>query len=156
MTNNGALPTRYKIQQPLGVPTTDEFEFDAETDELVNISPPPGVPQADVLTYQVEADVPPYSFVDVILNFQPRQPGTLGRVLEFEFEGSDCIERCNVEATSLRIPIYVERRLIDLKCCVANKLYRAAVQGEYSFVDVVVVVVVVVVVFLFFLSLSNL
>ena len=76
MTNNGALPTRYKIQQPIGVPTTDAFEFDAETDELVNLSSPPGIPQLDVLTYQVEADVLPYSFVDVILIFQPRQPGT--------------------------------------------------------------------------------
>jgi hypothetical protein len=53
VTNNGALPTRYKIQQPIGVPTTDEFEFDAETDELVNVPPPPGIPQPDVLTYQV-------------------------------------------------------------------------------------------------------
>tara|TARA_B110000091_G_scaffold204852_1_gene239967 strand:- start:1290 stop:3344 length:2055 start_codon:yes stop_codon:yes gene_type:complete len=126
--NDGALPTKYKIQQPVGVPTTDEFEFDAETDELVNQSPPPGVAQPDVLVYQVEGDVKPYSYVDVVLTFRPRQPGTLGRVLEFEFEGSDIIERCNVEATALRIPIYVEARLIDLKCCVANKLYRSAVQ----------------------------
>ena len=128
VTNDGALPTRYTIQQPVGVPITDVFEFDAETDELVNQPPPPGVPQEDVLVYQVEGDVAPYSFVDVVFVFKPRQPGTLGRVLEFEFEGSDIIERCNVEATALRIPIYVDRRLIDLKCCVANKLYRSAVQ----------------------------
>ena len=128
VSNDGALPTKYKIQQPVGIPITDEFEFDAETDELVNQPPPPGVAQDDVLLYQVEGDVAPYSYVDVILTFKPRQPGALGRVLEFEFEGSDIIERCNVDATSSRLPIYVDKRLIDLKCCVANKLYRSAVQ----------------------------
>ena len=127
ITNDGALPTRYKIQQPIGIPIADEFEFDAETDELVNQAPLPGIAQDDVLTYKVEGDVAPYSSVDVVLEFCPRQPGTLSRVLEFEFDGSDVIERCDVEATALRIPIYVEKRMIDLKCCVASKLYRAAI-----------------------------
>ena len=126
ITNDGALPTKYKIQQPVGIPIQDEFEFDAETDELVN-QIIPGVAQNDVLTYSMEGDVLPYSSIDIVFTFRPRQPGVLSRILEFEFAGSDVIERCNIEATSLRIPIYVEKRLIDLKCCISNKLYRAAI-----------------------------
>jgi hypothetical protein len=101
----------------------DDFEFDAETDELVNQEAPPGEERPDVLTFATEGDVDPYSSVDVEFTFRPRQPGKLGRSLEFHFEGSGVVVDLEIEATSLRVPIYVENRMIDLKCCVIDKLY---------------------------------
>jgi hypothetical protein len=132
--NDGALPTRYRIQVPQEVgadgveiatatAVKDDFEFDAETDELVNQEARPGEQRPDVLTFAAESDIGPYSTVDVVFTFRPRQPGKLGRSLEFHFEGSSVVLELEIEAKSLRVPIYVENRMIDLKCCVIDKLY---------------------------------
>ena len=131
--NNGALPTRYpsntKVIGEDGVEVVstsaikDDFEYDAETDELVNQDPPPGKEQPDVLTFPSEGDVGPYSTVDVEFTFRPRQPGKLERSLKFHFEGSDIELDLGVDASSMRVPIYVENRMIDLQCCVIDKLY---------------------------------
>jgi hypothetical protein len=122
LINDGALPTKFHIEE---LTALDEFQFDAETNELLVEPVKDSLPE--LLKYVSEGDMDAYSSTVVSFTFRPLQPGKLHRVLRVTFDGSDVEAVLTATALSLRVPIYVEKRLIDLRTCVYGKMYRAAV-----------------------------
>ena len=118
--NDGALPTKFHVEK---VTEQDEFNYDPETNELL-VEPVKDNPP-ELLQHLDNGDMESYSSTVVDFTFRPTQPGKLHRVLRVTFDGSDKEIILTVTALSLRVPIYVEKRLIDMKCCVFGKLYRA-------------------------------
>ena len=120
--NDGALPTEYHIEE---ITALVEFKFDAETNELLVEPVKDMEPKPAMLKYTSDDSMSGYSKTKVPFAFRPRQPGKLHRVLKVTFDGSDVEVILTITALSLQVPIYVEERLIDMKCCVYDKLYRA-------------------------------
>ena len=123
--NDGALPTNYHIEE---ITSLDEFNFDAETNELL-VDPVKDMEvKPAMLNYAANDSMKGYSKNKVPFTFRPRQPGKLHRVLKVTFDGSDVEIILTITALSLKVPIYVDKRLTDMKCCVYDKLYRAPVR----------------------------
>ena len=83
--NDGALPTEYHIEE---ITALDEFNFDAETNELLVEPVKDMEPKPAMLKYTSDDSMSGCWQTKVPFAFRPRQPES-SRVLKVTFDGSD-------------------------------------------------------------------
>jgi hypothetical protein len=69
-----------------------------------------------------------YTSTTHYITFAPLSPGRFREDRILQFEGTDETIKISIVATSIKVPIYVKEPIVDMQCCVYDKLYRAKVR----------------------------
>ena len=76
------------------------------------------------LQYSTVGTVDSYNKTTHDIFFAPLSPGFFKEEIVLEFEGTDMRINITIVATSIKVPIFVEEPVVDMCCCVYDKLYR--------------------------------
>ena len=89
------------------------------------------------LQYSTVGSVGSYSEIYHDITFAPLSPGRFKEERVLHFDHTDETIKLVIVATSIKVPIYVAEPVVDMKCCVYDKLYRKNVvvknRGKISF-----------------------
>jgi hypothetical protein len=129
-----------------GSPTTiaeEEIIYCANEDELIAQAEGVGAACLEYsdglseLQYSTIGSVGSYTETTHLITFAPLSPGRFREDRILTFEGTDETIKISIIATSIKLPIYVKEPLVDMQCCIYDKLYRAKVvvknRGKISF-----------------------
>lgn len=89
------------------------------------------------LQFKTIGEIESYNKTTHDIIFAPLSPGYFRQEVIVEFEGTDVRISLTIVATSIKVPIFVEEPVVDMRCCVYDKLYRKKVvvknRGKISF-----------------------
>eukprot|EP00937_MAST-01D_sp_MAST-1D-sp2_P006935 g6935.t1 len=142
ISNNGALPVHCTLenaepdganadvsvseQVPVPETATDEESLLAIAASVTVASE--GERKGRPVTFAPACTVEPYSKTVVKITFKPHHPGSMEVPMRLSFAEEGCddvplLVRCH----AVPVPIFVEPPILDFRCCVYRKLYRAKV-----------------------------
>lgn len=129
VTNSGALPAKFSLS------AIDDGRGNADTiaEDIED-----GMEWGCPLNFTSSGIAPRYANTKIEFTFSPMAPGTLDRTMELRFvaagTASTGTEACPlvpirvaVRGVGVKVPIFAERKVLDLQCCVYDKLYRSKV-----------------------------
>eukprot|EP00520_Triparma_pacifica_P008880 CAMPEP_0118648866 /NCGR_PEP_ID=MMETSP0785-20121206/9393_1 /TAXON_ID=91992 /ORGANISM="Bolidomonas pacifica, Strain CCMP 1866" /LENGTH=1682 /DNA_ID=CAMNT_0006541105 /DNA_START=151 /DNA_END=5195 /DNA_ORIENTATION=+ len=89
------------------------------------------------LQYSTVGSVGSYTETYHDITFAPLSPGRFKEERVLHFDHTEETIKLTIVATSIKVPIYVAEPVVDMKCCVYDKLYRKNVvvknRGKISF-----------------------
>ena len=83
-----------------------------------------GDDETPVFTFSGPATVPGYSTTTVMLRYAPRRAGDAACLYRVAFDNLVPDEEVTVHGMGVEVPIYLERKVVDLQTCAFDGLYR--------------------------------
>ena len=121
----------------------EEIAFCKDEEELVAQSEAVGAACLEYtdglseLQYSTIGSVGSYTETTHLITFAPLSPGRFREDRILQFEGTDETISITIVATSIKVPIYVAESIVNMECCIYDKLYRAKIvvknRGKISF-----------------------